>query len=157
MALRTWLLRSLPALSATAAAAAGACGSSFSSTTTGYSTALCEQVYVAVRCCRGTIADSYSCSNAAAGTRISAHLHAAVTSTEYNSSNLVGSHNSTVVAQGQASPAKQEEEAAGFLQRAKDAVLNGEDLQRWQSVASSIQDCMQHVGPWGLGDFAFGL
>ena len=57
------------------------------------------------------------------------------------------------------SPAQkeEEEEAAGFLQRAKDALLSSEDLQRWQSVASSIQDCMQHVGPWGLGDFAFGL
>ena len=53
--------------------------------------------------------------------------------------------------------AQAEEEAAGFLQRARDALLSGEDLQRWQSVASSIQDCMQHVGPWGLGDFAFGL
>ena len=87
-----------------------------------------------------------------------AHLHAAVTVREFSSSELVvGTHSSTAVAQRQASPAKQEEEAAGFLQRAKDALLNGEDLQRWQSVASSIQDCMQHVGPWGLGDFAFGL
>jgi hypothetical protein len=46
---------------------------------------------------------------------------------------------------------------SGFLQRARDVLLSSEDLQRWQSVASSIQDCMQHVGPWGLGDFAFGL
>ena len=62
-----------------------------------------------------------------------------------------------MTAQASASPAQQEADAAGFLQRAKDALLSSEDLQRWQSVASSIQDCMQHVGPWGLGDFAFGL
>ena len=54
-------------------------------------------------------------------------------------------------------PAQQEEQAAGFLQRAKEALLSRDDLQRWQSVASSIRDCLQHVGPWGLGDFAFGL
>ena len=64
---------------------------------------------------------------------------------------------SSFLTQGKASPAQQEEEAAGFLQRAKEALLSSEDLQGWQSVASSIQDCMQHVGPWGLGDFAFGL
>ena len=50
-----------------------------------------------------------------------------------------------------------EEEEGGLLSRASELLLSREEVKSWQAVASSMKDCMVHVGPWSLGDFAFGL
>lgn len=38
-----------------------------------------------------------------------------------------------------------------------DRILQDERLEKWAAVTRSLQACLQHVGPWSLGDLAFGL
>ena len=52
---------------------------------------------------------------------------------------------------------QQAEEEGSLLARAPGLLFSREELAGWQAVAASMQACMEHVGPWSVGDFAFGL
>ena len=46
---------------------------------------------------------------------------------------------------------------AAVQQGILDRILQDERLEKWAEVSKSMQACLQHVGPWSLGDLAFGL
>lgn len=54
-------------------------------------------------------------------------------------------------------PSLPEDVSDGKARSLLDRILQDETLGKWAAVTRSLQSCLQHVGPWSLGDLAFGL